>query len=245
MDAMAYMFSVARANSSNVLEFNPECIMQEDLMSLSSKFPLIPGSQRSITFCTTCLSQKLREMPTDADFDLTDPYSPPPRYNVLHDPHLKEYFQNQAMRRRLVEKGFITNSGYVKCTLLEFNMFRQWLRKLKLDRVHQQRRRERQMEIQLWKERQAREQLLRDEELYSSVREREQKARDLKERGAKRRELDRRKYLKLQEIDRKRREKFEEEKRRERDLNESLREKNLATKQEEKVKEEEKVRRKF
>lgn len=60
MDAMAYMFSVARANSSNVLEFNPECIMQEDLMSLSSKFPLIPGSQRSITFCTTCLSQKVR-----------------------------------------------------------------------------------------------------------------------------------------------------------------------------------------
>jgi len=48
---------------------------------------------------------QLREMPTDADFDLTDPYSPPPRYNVLHDPHLKEYFQNKAMRRRLVEKG--------------------------------------------------------------------------------------------------------------------------------------------
>ena len=48
---------------------------------------------------------QLREMPTDADFDLTDPCSPPPRYNVLHDPHLKEYFQNQAMRRRLVEKG--------------------------------------------------------------------------------------------------------------------------------------------
>ena len=48
---------------------------------------------------------QLREMPADADFDLTDPYSPPPRYNVLHDPHLKEYFQNPAMRKRLVEKG--------------------------------------------------------------------------------------------------------------------------------------------
>ena len=56
---MAFMFSIARENSSNVLEFNPECIMREDLMSLSSKFPLIPGSQRSITFCTTCLSQKV------------------------------------------------------------------------------------------------------------------------------------------------------------------------------------------
>lgn len=46
-------------------------------------------------------------MPPDADFDLTDPCSPPPRYNVLHDPHLKEYFQNAAMRRRLVEKGVL------------------------------------------------------------------------------------------------------------------------------------------
>ncbi|XP_078364195.1 uncharacterized protein LOC144648540 [Oculina patagonica] len=241
MDAMAFMFSVARENSSNVLEFDPECIMQEDLMSLSSKFPLIPGSQRSITFCTTSISQKLREIPADADFDLTDPYNPPPRYNVLHDPHLKEYFQNQAMRRRLVEKGFITNSGFVKCTLLEFNMFRQWIRKLKLDRIHQDYRRERQMELQLWKERQAREQLLRDEELYSIVREREQKAREMKERGAKRRAVDRRKYLKLQEIDRRRREKYIEDMRQKRDLNESRRDKNLAEKQVAKAKKEEKV----
>ena len=46
-------------------------------------------------------------MPVDADFDLTDPYSPPPRYNGLHDPHLKEYFHNQVMLRRLVEKGVL------------------------------------------------------------------------------------------------------------------------------------------
>ena len=139
-------------------------------------------------------------------------------------------------------EGFITSSGFVKCTLLEFNMFRQWIRKLKLDRIHQERRRERQLEKQLWKERLAREQLLRDEELYSIVREREQKARELKERGAKRREADRRKYLKLQEIDLKRREKFEENVRRKKDVNESVREKDLATKQVEKVIEEEKVR---
>lgn len=48
---------------------------------------------------------QLREMPSDADFDLTDPYNTPPRYNVLHDPHLKEYFQSPAMRKRLIEKG--------------------------------------------------------------------------------------------------------------------------------------------
>lgn len=44
-------------------------------------------------------------MPSDADFDLTDPYNTAPRYNVLHDPHLKEYFQSPTMRKRLVEKG--------------------------------------------------------------------------------------------------------------------------------------------
>lgn len=124
-------------------------------------------------------------------------------------------------------------------------MFRQWIRKLKLDRLHQERRRERRMEIQLWNDKKAREQLHRDEELYSIVREREQKARDLKERGAKRREADRQRYFKLQEVDRKRREKYQEDKRRHKDLNVTVREKNLVTKQKEKVKEQEKVRRKF
>ena len=121
-------------------------------------------------------------------------------------------------------------------------MFRQWIRKLKLDRLHQERRRQREKEIQLWKERQGHEQLLRDEELYSIVREREQKAKEMKERGAKRREADRRKYLKMQEIDRRRRDKFEKEIQQKRDLNESRREKNLAKKQAYKVKEQEKVR---
>ena len=124
-------------------------------------------------------------------------------------------------------------------------MFRQWIRKLKLDRIHQERRRQRRIELQLWKERQAREQLLRDEELYSIVRLREQKARELKERGAKRREADRKKYLKLQEIDRKRRDKFEEDIKRRKDMNESEREKYLATKQVEKSQEEDQVCRIF
>ena len=44
-------------------------------------------------------------MPSDADFDLTDPYNTAPRYNVLHDPHLKEYFQSPTMRKRLIDKG--------------------------------------------------------------------------------------------------------------------------------------------
>ena len=120
-------------------------------------------------------------------------------------------------------------------------MFRQWIRKLKLDRIYQERRRQREIEIQKWKEKQAHEQLLRDEELYNIVREREQKARELKERSIKRRDVDRRKYLKLQEQDRKRREKFNEATKRNKDINEHQREKNLAEKQAQRLEEEEKV----
>ena len=140
-----------------------------------------------------------------------------------------------------VNKGFITPSGLVKCTLLEFNMFRQWIRKLKLDRLHQEYRRQRQIEKQQWEEKRAQEQLLRDEELYGIVRAREQKARELKERAIKRREADRRKYLRLQETDRKRREEFKDDLKRKKDQNECQREKALAKRQAEKVKEDEKV----
>lgn len=59
MDALEYVFSAASGDSSKVLEFKPKCVMREDLMSLSRKFPLIPGSERSIKFCTTKLSQKV------------------------------------------------------------------------------------------------------------------------------------------------------------------------------------------
>ena len=152
------------------------------------------------------------------------------------------YFYMHAVEFVSSVKGYVTPRGFVKCTLLEFNMFRQWIRKLKLDRIHQERRRERQIEKQQWKERQARERLLRDEELYSIVREREQKARELKERGRKRREADRRRYQKLQDIDRKRREEHEQDMKRTKDINESQREMNLEKKQAQKVEEEEKVR---
>ena len=110
-----------------------------------------------------------------------------------------------------------------------------------LDRLHQEHRRQRQIEKQQWKEKQARQQLLRDEELYSIFRGREQKARELKERSIKRREVDRRKYLKLQELDRKRREKFEDDLKRKKDQNECQREKALAKRLAEKVEEDEKV----
>lgn len=141
----------------------------------------------------------------------------------------------------LLPLGFVTPSGYVKCTLLEFNMFRQWIRKLKLDKIRQEMRREREAEKENWKEKQAKLLLLRDGELYNILRSREQQAREIRERRMIRREADRQKYLKLQEIDRKRREKHREELRRQKDSIEHQREKNLADKEVQKIEEEDKV----
>lgn len=138
-------------------------------------------------------------------------------------------------------EGFITNSGFIKCTLLEFNMFRQWIRKLKLDRIHQERRRQRQLELQLWKERQAREHLLRDEELYSILRLRERKAKELKERAVKKRETDMRKYLKSRELNWKRREEHDDVVKQKKEKEAGEREKLLAYKQLQKNEEESKV----
>lgn len=43
--------------------------------------------------------------------------------------------------------GFITEDGYVKCNLVEFNNYRKWIRKLKLEELYNQRRRLREEEI--------------------------------------------------------------------------------------------------
>ena len=36
-----------------------------------------------------------------------------------------------------LSQGLITKAGYVKCTIKEFNDYRQWIRKLKLDAIDQ------------------------------------------------------------------------------------------------------------
>ena len=57
MDAATFL--AANQNSSSVVQFRPSWIMEEGLLSLSSKFPLLPGSQGSVVFCTTPLSEKV------------------------------------------------------------------------------------------------------------------------------------------------------------------------------------------
>ena len=71
---------------------------------------------------------------SELDFDLTDPYAilMGNSYKPLHDPHLKPHLTAAQMRRRLYRGGFITKNGKVLCTLKEYNVYRQYLRKINL-----------------------------------------------------------------------------------------------------------------
>ncbi|XP_032237877.2 uncharacterized protein LOC116618397 [Nematostella vectensis] len=234
MDTTAKLLEKGQ-NSSKII-IRPSWILEESLLSLSSKFPLIPGSEGAVVFCTTPLSHKLQQRSEDADFDLTDSHSMSlSQYNVLHDIHLKDYFKNPIMCRRLIEKGFITEDGYVKCNLMEFNAYRQWIRKIKLDDLHQARRAQRAQEEKKRRERELYKQLVRDKEAYSIVRNREEKAKEAALKAREKREKDRIKYIKKQESDLKRREQWQKEMKQKKDEQVDEREKQREKQRQEKM----------
>eukprot|EP00794_Sanderia_malayensis_P017068 gene17068-18788_t len=113
-------------------QLSPALLSQETPFSLDSKVPLIPALDDIMVLCTTKLGTKRFRSPQDADFDRT-PNSPNLNYNFLHDPHLKKYLSRPPVRKSLVNQGLITEDGFVKCSTKEFNEFRQWIRRLKLN----------------------------------------------------------------------------------------------------------------
>lgn len=65
MDVAAKLYKEAsqvKNSEVNKLHIRPSWILQESLWSLSSKFPLIPGSEKSLDFCTTLLGHKVRSI---------------------------------------------------------------------------------------------------------------------------------------------------------------------------------------
>ena len=137
--------------------------------------------------------------------------------------------------------GFITEDGYVKCNLLEFNEYRRWVRKLKLDEYHKKQREEREEWEKHRRERDWERHFLQDKGLCRISKMREQHAKELMEKRRNKREADKRKFIKLEEQDRKRREKFEEEKKQRKDYGETNREEQLERKWKQKQKQEDKV----
>ncbi|KAL8180363.1 UNVERIFIED_CONTAM: hypothetical protein K2H54_021638, partial [Gekko kuhli] len=100
-------------------------------MPLFSKTPFLPGS--NTLFYTTKVGEKLYQ--PSPNFDLNDPYCKvmAPKYNSLHDPHLRAFYHRKDNLKRLKKSGFVTDKNKVVCSLKEFNEYRQYLTSLKLE----------------------------------------------------------------------------------------------------------------
>ncbi|XP_028399653.1 microtubule-associated protein futsch-like [Dendronephthya gigantea] len=192
----------------NMPRIRPAWLMNESIRSLDSKFPMVPAPTGSIIFYTTPLAEKLCQQSKNREFDLTDPLRPSLSYNCLHDEHLQVYFKSNDIRKRLLDDGFITNDGYVKCSLKEFNEYRQWIRKLKLDELHQARRQDEKQIEDAKKERLERIAMERDPELLEIMKRRREKRREQAKIHHQHIKKEQERVRKLEEIDRQRREKF-------------------------------------
>ncbi|XP_066912328.1 titin homolog [Clytia hemisphaerica] len=118
-------------------QVKPSLVYYETPASLYRKVPVVPCPTDVVQLSTTKLGTKRYPVPPHTEFDVTNINVPASEYNFLHDPHLKDYLNSPLVRKRLYEKGLITKAGYVKCTIKEFNDYRQWVRKLKLDAIDQ------------------------------------------------------------------------------------------------------------
>ncbi|XP_017594521.1 PREDICTED: fibrous sheath-interacting protein 2-like [Corvus brachyrhynchos] len=68
-------------------------------------------------------------------FNLDDPYLHQfsLKYNCLHDPHLRYYHNRKDILRLLKRQGFVTCDNKVVCTVKDFNEYRHYLTRLKLE----------------------------------------------------------------------------------------------------------------
>lgn len=73
-----------------------------------------------------------------ADFDLYDPYchTVSYEYEPLHDHNLRRQFKQKKTRQLLRDKGMISDTGDVICTLKQFNEYRRFLKRLYIMQVN-------------------------------------------------------------------------------------------------------------
>ncbi|XP_022093257.1 uncharacterized protein LOC110980670 isoform X2 [Acanthaster planci] len=121
-----------------------------------SKLPMIPAPKGKITLYTTGLGEKLYPTPVGLDFD-PSAEGLSSEYKSLHDPHLKSHYTQPSTFHGLIRKKFITPEGKVICTLKEFNDYHQYLKRVNIEKLGQDRksvatkeREERQRQRQEW-----------------------------------------------------------------------------------------------
>ncbi|XP_076807155.1 uncharacterized protein LOC143450476 isoform X2 [Clavelina lepadiformis] len=101
---------------------------------LGAKLPVIPGNK--LLLYTVKLGERLHR--TSCDFDRTYPRSDvyiSNEYHCLHDSHLCHYFlKGKNMIKKLISCGLLTTDNKVVCSLKEYNLYRQYLKHLSIQR---------------------------------------------------------------------------------------------------------------
>lgn len=100
---------------------------------LHLKLPMLqtPSNQSRIIFTRAKVGNGLFRK--KGDFDATIMDEDKIMYNPLHDRHLRKFFSNPIMVRKLLKNDEITENLDVRCTLKEFNQFRSFIHKACLE----------------------------------------------------------------------------------------------------------------
>ncbi|XP_066186565.1 fibrous sheath-interacting protein 2 [Sylvia atricapilla] len=105
--------------------------MDSHLLNLPLGVKIYVKPKSNTVFCRGKLGEKLHG-PCPFNFD--DPYirCMSLQYNCLHDPHLRDYHKRKDILRMLKRQGVITLDNKVVCTAKEFNDYRHYLTRIKL-----------------------------------------------------------------------------------------------------------------
>merc|ERR1712159_61717 len=122
-------------------------------LPLGAKLPFINGNKTILQ--TTSIGKRLQK--PSCDFDISTPKETyiNNEYNDLHDPHLISYFKkNGSLKNHLIEMGYIIPQGNVICSLQQYNLYRQYLKRLSIDLLNKKYHEQFTQEIQNRKEQQ-------------------------------------------------------------------------------------------
>ncbi|CAN8191634.1 unnamed protein product [Coccothraustes coccothraustes] len=107
--------------------------MDPDLLDLPLGVKIYVKPKSKLVLCRGKLGEKLHGL--SPSFNLDDPYMHHLnlQYNCLHDPHLQDYHKRKDVLQMLKKQGFVTSENKVICTVKEFNEYRQYLTRIKME----------------------------------------------------------------------------------------------------------------
>ncbi|XP_055866105.1 trichohyalin-like isoform X1 [Biomphalaria glabrata] len=117
-------------------------------VSLDTKLPIPPSPRDCFILYTNKLGEPKYKSYQRYDFDLSNPRGreAPGPYDSLTDPSLKYYFNSPRTKQHLIESGLITDAGEIKCSIKEFNQYREFIRYRAVTELALQKRREKREE---------------------------------------------------------------------------------------------------